>query len=350
MTRTDNNQSVLVVDDHRFSRTIFSRILDEAGFEVVTASDGVEALDRVQSCTPDAFIVDVDMPRMDGITLCRKLREDPRFQTTPILVTTAHEVSQVVRDAFAAGCDDVVLKPLEPAVVAARLSGLLKKAAFYRELAAIREQLARYVSPRVRNVIEHNLSRRTALSPEFKDLAVLFSDIRGFTALSKSLQPEVLFDVVSENLGRQVDAVYRYHGYVDKFGGDGIMAVFDGPDMAVDACGCALDIIEQTGVDDSRVPGGRMPVGIGIHCGPAVVGNIGTGEHMDYSVVGETVNLAARLCGYAGPRDVVVSDAVRKRVGERGELSFSDCHQAKLRGLPEPMTLYHLRRLAAADA
>lgn len=342
-------KTVLVVDDHRFSRTIFSRILTGAGFEVMTAADGLEALETVQSSAPDAFIVDVTMPGMDGITLCARLREDPRFADTPILVTTASDVSQVVQDAFAAGCDDVIHKPLEPAVVAARLSGLLEKAEAYRELSRIRERLARYVSPRVRNIIEADISGGRHLAPELQDIAILFSDIRGFTALSQSLAPEVLFDVISANLARQVDAVYRHHGYVDKFAGDGIMAVFDGADMAIDACRCALEIIDETRGDDALPGGGPMPLGIGIHCGPAVVGNIGTGEHMDYSVMGESVNLAARLCGYAGALDVVVSEPIRQAVGgATPDVGFTDCHEAHLRGLQEPMTLYHLRPLAAA--
>ncbi|MBA1147727.1 adenylate/guanylate cyclase domain-containing response regulator [Ectothiorhodospiraceae bacterium WFHF3C12] len=341
--------TVLVVDDHRFSRTIFSRILTDVGFQVLTAADGVEALELTRSHTPEAFIVDVGMPRMDGISLCGRLRADPRFQDTPILVTTASDVSQVVRDAFAAGCDDVIHKPLEPAVVAARLSGLLQKASAYRELARIRERLARYVSPRLRHIIEADTGEETPIVPELKEIAILFSDIRGFTALSQSLAPEVLFDVIGANLSRQVDAVYRHRGYVDKFAGDGIMAVFDGPRMARDACDCALEIIAETRRHDALPDGAPMPLGIGIHAGPVVAGNIGTGEHMDYSVIGETVNLAARLCGYAGALDVVVSEDIRRSVdGDDADLDFSHRHQARLRGLHAPMTLYHLRPVAAA--
>lgn len=341
--------TVLVVDDHRFSRTIFSRILTGAGFDVLTAADGVQALAAVRGRAPDAFILDVGMPRMDGITLCARLREDQRFQDTPILITTASDVSQVVRDAFAAGCDDVIHKPLEPAVVAARLSGLLEKARAYRDLARIRQRLARYVSPRLRHIIEADPTEEHRLTPELKDMTILFSDIRGFTALSQSLSPQVLFDVISANLSRQVDAVYRHKGYVDKFAGDGIMAVFDGPEMALDACACALEIIDETRRHDTLPGGAPMPLGIGIHTGAAVAGNIGTGEHMDYSVIGETVNLAARLCGYAGPLDVVVSEDIRRAVADRvAGLAFSDRHQAHLRGLQQPMTLYHLRPVAAA--
>lgn len=341
MTETARkNRLVLVVDDHRFSRTIFSRILMEAGFDVLTAADGVEALEAVENRAPDAFIVDVGMPRMDGITLCRRLREDNRFADTPVLITTASDVSQVVRDAFDAGCDDVIHKPLEPAVVAARLSGLLEKAKAYSELQRIRQRLARYVSPRVRHIIEADARAGSQLRPELRVIVILFSDIRGFTALSQSLEPEVLFEVVSANLGRQVDAVYRHDGYVDKFAGDGIMAVFDGPGMALDACRCAREIIEETRHCDTLPGGLPMPLGIGIHHGPAVIGNIGTGEHMDYSVIGETVNLAARLCGYAGALDVVVSEPIRETVGG---LEFTERHEAHLRGLQQPMTLYHMR-------
>lgn len=350
MTDGEHRPTVLVVDDHRFSRTVLTRILSAAGYRIATAENGAEALASLQSMDPDAFILDAEMPGMDGIELCVRLREDPRFHVTPILISTATEDRYLLRSAFSAGCDDFLLKPLEPLVVVARLGGLLKKADYYRQLERIRSDLARYVSPRIRALIERRVRQRdSAPAPEERDVVVLFSDIRGFTSLARSLPPTVLFDAVSRHLGIQVETVYEYHGYVDKFGGDGLMAVFDGPTMAVDACRCAQDLLRRTAALPAVGGVGPVPMGVGIHAGPVVVGNIGAGVHLDYTAIGDTVNIAARLCGRAEPMTAVVSDAVHAAAaGQSRELAFGPARQATIRGLDEPVTLYYLRCPKAA--
>ncbi len=192
--------------------------------------------------------------------------------------------------------------------------------------------------------MEKYFDSETLPPPEEQYLCVMFSDIRGFTALSQKIEPDVLFANVSHHLGTQVDVVYQYGGYVDKFGGDGIMAVFEGEDGAVNACNCALEIMEIAKISPPVSEKPVMPVGIGIHIGDAMVGNIGGGEHLDYSVIGNTVNLAARLCGYAGPMDIIVSDAVRDAAKDNSHMQFSNGQKAEIRGLSELITLYNLVR------
>ncbi|MDN5851129.1 MAG: adenylate/guanylate cyclase domain-containing response regulator, partial [Nitrococcus sp.] len=336
---------VLVVDDHRFSRTVLSRILNAADYRVEVAKSAQEALERVRHYEPDAFILDTEMPGMDGIELCWRLREQARFRITPILVCTANEDRNLLRSAFTAGCDDFLVKPLEPLLVVARLGGLLKKSDYYKQLERIRADLARYVSPRIRNVIESRSKGQRATSPpQQRDVCVLFSDIRGFTALSQCIEPTELFRAVSQHLGTQVECVYAHHGYVDKFGGDGVMAIFDGAEMACDACRCALDIMDRVSALPPLSDGGPVPIGVGIHAGPVVIGNIGSGDHLDYTAIGETVNVAARLCGHANPMDVIVSHAVHETVGSATELAFGIGETVTIRGLITPVILYHLRR------
>ncbi len=344
MNSGQRQRTIMVVDDQRFARTVLTRILEAANYCVLTAEDGVQALAMLAEHQPDAFLLDVDMPNMNGIELCEHLRELARFRMTPILMVTALEDPMVFRRAFAVGCDDFVEKPLSPLVVTARLGGQLKKYDYFRELERVRVNLARYISPRIRQMIEH--SGHTELPPpEEREVCILFSDIRGFTALSQNLPPTMLFSNVSRQLGAQVDAVYRNRGYVDKFGGDGIMAVFDGDSMAWDACRCALEIMSAAAqIAEHEIP---MPLGIGIHMGRAVVGNIGSGDHLDYSVIGNTVNLAARLCGYAHSQDIVVSEAVRVAVGDEPRFRFNGPREAEIRGLAERIQIYQLE--AAPD-
>lgn len=348
----ERKPTVLVVDDHRFSRTVLSRILNAAGYHVEVAKSAQEALERVRHSEPDAFILDTEMPGMDGIELCWRLREQARFRITPILVCTANEDRYLLRSAFTAGCDDFLVKPLEPVLVVARLGGLLKKFDFYKQLERIRADLARYVSPRVRKVIESRSKDQSASPPpQQRDVCVLFSDIRGFTALSQCIEPTELFRAVSQHLGTQVECVYAHHGYVDKFGGDGVMAIFDGEEMAYDACRCALDIMDRVSALPPLSDSSCVPVGVGIHAGPVVIGNIGSGDHLDYTAIGETVNVAARLCGHADPMDVIVSQAVHETVGSTAaDLAFGKGESVTIRGLATPVTLYHLSRHASAKS
>lgn len=341
MSGQDSRPLILVVDGHRFSRAVIVRILTAARYRVREAADAAEALDWLDTHTPDAFVLDADLPGMDGIELCWRLREDARFRSTPILVATVNEDRYLLRAAFTAGCDDFLVKPLEPLVVIARIGGLLKKAEYYRELEAIRAELARYVSPRIRTLVERQVSAGDAAEPAEAEVCILFSDIRGFTAMSRCIEPSRLFATLSSHLGAQVDCVYNHQGYVDKFGGDGLMAVFDGNTMATDACRCALEMIAR--VTDDPSTGAPVPTAIGIHAGPVMIGNIGTGDHVDHTAIGENVNIAARLCGQAGSGDVIVSEMVRQRVGARADLAFGEPLVATIRGLSEPMTLYHLR-------
>ncbi len=335
---------ILVVDDHRLSRTVTRRILEAAGFSVFTANSGTEGLDMARDSAYDAFILDVEMPGMDGVELCRRLRAEPGYRHAPILMSTASDDRRMLQRAFAAGCDDFLRKPLEPLVMAARLKGLLEKSEYAVQLERVRENLARYVSPRIRQMVEAGIDGAVAAQPVEREVCILFSDIRGFTALSQKITPATLFATVSRNLGKQVDAVYRHGGYVDKFAGDGIMAVFDGPRMASEACSCALEIVEQSRSSMSE-EGFRMPLGIGIHKGPVVLGNIGSGEHLDYSAIGNTVNLAARLCGDAHSMDIVVSSAVRDAMPDSPDFQFAQPSRTRIRGLDEEITVYRLERV-----
>ena len=162
----------------------------------------------------------------------------------------------------------------------------------------------------------------------------------GYTALSQTLEPTTLFYKLSRHLGMQVDCVYRHGGYIDKFGGDGIMAVFDSLDRASRACHCALEIIGLTKMDQVAIDESMLELGIGVHMGAVLIGNIGSEDHLDYSAIGATVNLAARLCGCAEPMSIVVSDAVSQSASNDPRLQFGGARQVNIRGIREPVSVH----------
>jgi len=156
------------------------------------------------------------------------------------------------------------------------------------------------------------------------------------------MEPVQLFEMVSKLLGHQVQLVHEFGGYVDKFGGDGVMAIFEGADMAVQSCRCAREIIKSSHLvipEDSRQ---LWRSGIGIHMGPAVIGNIGSSDRLEYTAIGTTVNLAARLCGQAKATSVVVSKAIRDAAGPDPCLQFHSERQVEIRGMRDPVTVFTL--------
>lgn len=339
---TAGSRTVLVADDDRTTRVVLAYMLRRDGYRVEQAERGEKCLILAAERPIDAFLVDINMPGLGGIELCRRLRGMERYRATPIIFVTALDESSKLQEVFEAGADDFISKPVDPVTLRARLTGHLQKAGYFLEMERIRRNMSRYISTRTQRMVEaYSVSGELPL-PEQHDVCVLFSDVRGFTALTRVMEPERLFERLSRHLGMQVDTVYRHGGYIDKFGGDGVMAVFESEDAALNACRCALDIMDRT----RRAHGGEgarmFELGIGIHAGPVLIGNIGSEEHLDYSAIGETVNLAARLCGCAEPMSIVVSESVRLRAAGEAGLRFGDPRPVQLRGIQEPVQVYAL--------
>jgi adenylate cyclase len=338
-------KTVLIVDDQSTARGVLRRMLERAGYRVMEAESGERALALAAAGAVDALVLDLKMPGIGGIETCRRLRATQRHRITPILVVTALDERQVLTAAFAAGCDDFIPKPIEPVVLEARLHSHLQRAELYFQLERVRSSLNRYLSPRTRQIAEQYSEGGGVPAPQQVDVCVLFTDIRGFTQLSQDIAAERLFALLSGQLAAQVDLVYRHGGYVDKYAGDGIMAVFEGAGRAVRGCLCALDIIEQARQASSEAGERLVAVGCGMHQGPAVIGNIGSPEHLDYSVIGESVNLAARLCGFAEPMSIIVSDSVQCAVQGDSQLRFDHPRSVVVKGFREPVAVSELQRV-----
>jgi adenylate cyclase len=284
------------------------------------------------------ILLDLNMPGIGGIETCHRLRAMDIHTITPILIVTATDESVALSRAFKSGCDDFIVKPINRIVLNARLRSHIQRTELFYQLERVRKMLNRYVSSRTQKIVEDYAGTGDYPHPEKKELCMLFTDIRGFTQLSHQIEPVQLFKLLSEHLAYQVDLVYQYGGYVDKYAGDGIMAIFDGSDMASRASLCALDIISHAKELAVNKENHLFAVGCGLSQGEAVIGNIGSPEHLDYSVVGETVNLAARLCGYAGPMSAVVCKSVHNEIKQDPRFKFSPPRKIEIKGFEELIT------------
>jgi class 3 adenylate cyclase len=331
---------ILLLEDEPGVRSALASLLENDGFRVLQASNGRRAIELARQEAIDAFLLDIDLPDLDGVEACVTIRSIPAHRVTPILLITAASEEKRLPDAFNAGADDFIHKPVNAPVLRARLQGHLRRLDYFRSLNRTREMLERYVSRRTIELVETASRTGRIPPPEERDVVICFTDIRGFTSLTEEMDPNTLFPIISAVLAEQVQLVYEHGGYIDKFGGDGLMAVFDRADRARQSCRCAIQLIEKANAHTEHRAISQLA--IGIHSGRAVIGNIGSPEHLDYSVIGTTVNLAARLCGHAPPSTIIVSKAVRDAVADDPQFAFHAERKVPIRGLKQPVTIFEL--------
>ena len=210
-------------------------------------------------------------------------------------------------------------------------------------------QLGRYFSPTVREQISAAGDDFLKPGGRVQDVAVLFCDIRDFTRLSESLRPEELMAFVSDYQSRMVEAVFAHEGTLDKFIGDAVMATFGTPTARPEATRQAVDaaIAMRSALAElnrERAAAGKPEIqhGIGIHCGPAVVGNVGTEDRLKYTVMGDTVNVAALVADHSKEtkEDLLVSGAVRAQL--TGGYPLRELPAIEVKGRREPVPLFTL--------
>ena len=239
---------------------------------------------------------------------------------------------------------NVLVIPLMSIVIAVYYTALH----YYRAKAAkqsIEKAFSKYVAPQVVDEIAKSGTYELKLGGENRDIAALFVDIRGFTPLSESLEPEQVVDILNGYLELTTRSIFRHGGTLDKFIGDATMAVFNAPfdteDYVYKAVLTAWDIVQGGNkIEKEYVAryGKQVGFGVGVNCGPAVVGNIGCEFRMDYTAIGDTVNTAARLESNAPRGTVYISEAVYNQLKDR--IMVEEVGEIPLKGKSKGVFVY----------
>ncbi|OGR40909.1 MAG: hypothetical protein A2X35_02970 [Elusimicrobia bacterium GWA2_61_42] len=300
---------ILVVDDTPANLELLSGMLKGRGYRIRAAISGEAALEACHINPPDLILLDINMPGMDGYEVCRRLKTDEELKEIPVLFLSAlNETMDKVR-AFSAGGQDYITKPFQMEEVYARVeTHLTLKAAreFLKEKNRFLEYtFSRFVSP---EVIETMKQRPISefLKMERSEITILFADLRGFTALATQVPPEEIQEALNSFLEVMVADISVAGGMIDKFMGDGLVALFGAPFRQEDHAWRALQAAVRMQSSHTRWMAERAaqnkparPLGIGIATGAVVFGAYGTSNRMEYTALGHAVNLASRLCSAA---------------------------------------------------
>ncbi|WP_295645471.1 adenylate/guanylate cyclase domain-containing response regulator [uncultured Methylibium sp.] len=336
---------LLVVDDTPADRRVLTdRLLAlQQGYEVEQASSGVEALAAARRAVPDLILLDVMMPDLNGFEVCRLLRADSAFAAVPIVLVTSLDASADRVRGLEAGADDFVSKPYKTEELRARIRSLLRVKALYDQVAAQREELARWSATLSERVAEQlgQIERLARLKRFFspalaerlvqdgdtnpmrshrQDISVLFADLRGFTAFAEAVGPDVLMGVLGEFHASMGEAIHRHEGTLERFTGDGLMVFFNDPVPQADhverALSLALEMQARGALLRERwlARGTELGLGLGLSCGTATLGAIGFDARQDYAAIGSVTNRAARLCAQARAGELLVCDGLWQRL------------------------------------
>ena len=338
---------ILAVDDEAANLALLVKLLKHHGYDVLQADDGPSAIHLIDEQTPDLVCLDVMMPRMDGIEVCRRLRARPECVGLPILLLTALNGTEDKVRGLEAGANDFLAKPFDESELFARVQSLLRTKALQDRLVDL---LGRYVS---QSVADEALRDPFAVSlgGDRRNVSTLFADLRGYTALAAEHAPEETLDLLNRYLTAASDAVERQGGTVADLLGDGVFAFFgapvqhpDDPERAVRAA-----LATQAAVGELEIPsmpGIRLQAGIGITTGEVIAGNVGSERRMHYAVVGDAVNVAARLQAAAGPGQILVDELTHAALA--GQVVAQDLGTLRLAGKGDWVRAFNVLSLAPA--
>ena len=373
---------ILVVDDVPDNVDILQMRLESQGYEVATAGDGAEALAKTRALQPDLVLLDIMMPKIDGIEVVKRLKADPSLPFIPIILVTAKADASDVIAGLESGGDDYLTKPVDHAALLARVRAMLRIKSLHDTVQAqaqrLEEQTAelgswnktleervaaqvdeierigrlkRFLAPQIAETIVSS-GGDAMLESHRREIVVLFCDMRGFTAFSETAEPEDVMAVLREYHSLLGPLIHRYEGTLERYTGDGMIVIFNDPvpcpDPALRAVRLAVEMREAVSslARSWTDRGYEIGFGVGIAQGYATLGQIGFEGRFDYTAMGTVTNLASRLCDEAKNGQILVTQRVAAVLGGLADIELLG--NIELKGLSRPVAVLNVGGLTTA--
>jgi class 3 adenylate cyclase/CheY-like chemotaxis protein len=361
---------ILIVDDNPANVEILQMRLLANNYHTVTAADGEMGLAMARDKLPDLILLDVMMPKIDGLEVCRRLKNDPGLPFMPIIMVTAKADSRDIIAGLEAGSDEYLTKPVDQGALVARVKSMLRIKELHDkvkdqtvqlekqaeqlkawntelegrvekqvEVLQRTERLKRFLSPQLAELVI-STEKSDLLNSHRQEITVVFCDLRGFTAFSELGEPEEVMGVLQEYHAAMGKLIFEYGGTLERFTGDGLMVFFNDPIPCDDPSKKAVQMAASMRITVAELTskwkkkGYDLGFGIGIDKGYATLGKIGFEGRFDYAAIGTVTNTASRLCDKAKPDQILISQKIYTDVEDMvsadmvGELSLKGLHRS----------------------
>ncbi len=337
----ENSQhTILIVDDELVNRQVLTNYLKLERYQVIEANGGLQALEILESSEPfDLVILDVMMPQMSGYDVCRRLRRTfPADELPVILLTAKNQVSDLVLG-FEVGANDYLTKPFLRDELLTRIRSHLR-------LSDLNTAYKRFVPHEFLELLGRNSITDVRLGDQVQqELTILFSDIRAFTTLSESMSPEENFQFINNYLGRVSPIIRQHGGFIDKYIGDAIMALFPGEgNDAIQATIAMQHEVSSYNTHLRHRGDAPISIGVGLHTGRVMLGTVGETQRMDGTVISDAVNVSARIEGLTKMygAGILVSDETLFGVNRPNQYNFRYLDHVIVKGKSDPVTVFEI--------
>jgi len=370
-----NPPRILIADDNADNREILATQLATQDYELLQAADGEEAVVAARNQLPDLILLDILMPKLNGLEVCRRLKGDASLPFMPIILITVKSDTKDVIVGLEAGAVEYLTKPIDQMAVVARVQSVLRIKKLHDQVLAQAAELAswsRTLEQRVAQQLSEieRISRlKQFLPPQVAELiissgddrllkshraaiTVVSCDLRGFTAFAEFAEPEELMILLRDYHTTLGAVIHQFEGTVERFAGDGLLVLFNDPlpcpDPSVRAVQMAVRMRDEIAELDAkwREHGHELGFGIGIAHGYATLGCIGFEGRFQYSVTGTVANLACRLCDAAQNGQILVDAKVHTAVETLAE--DEPAGELVLKGFHQPVRAFNVRKLITA--